>query len=119
MQSASDWLKKQLDIVDIAINITAVTSVAEGDPLLRIPRLQIGALAPVFAVLSSRAAAGQTTASVDVVVEPVRAVISSQQVSWLQTFAGSMSTVLAARGDAPPLAAALTSRHACQHVNLH
>lgn len=98
LQNANDWLKKQLEIVDIAVNITAASSATDEEPLLRTPRLRLAGLAPVFAVISNRAAAGQTTAIIDMVLEPVRAVISSQQVSWLRTFAQSMSTVLAARG---------------------
>lgn len=98
VQNPSDWLKKQLEIVNIALSVGAVNATEVEEPLLRTSRLQIAALAPVFAIVGNRAAAGQTTAIVDVVLEPVRAVISSQQLCWLRTFAQTVSTVLAARG---------------------
>lgn len=99
MQNPSEWLRKQLEIVDIALSVQAANSIQVGEPLVRTPRLQLAVLAPVFAVVGNKAAAGQTTATVDVTLEPVKAVISSQQLQWLRTFYQTVSTVLTARGE--------------------
>lgn len=102
MQHANDWLKKQLEVEDIAVSIQAQHRLSEtasdAAPLLRTRCLRIAALAPVFAVLADRAVVGQTTATVDVDSEPVMCSISSQQVAWLKVFAQAVPTVLAARG---------------------
>ena len=102
LQYPNDWLKKHLDIEDIAISITAQEAPSDSEsPLVRTKALRLAVLAPVFAVLADRAVAGQTTAVVDITLEPVIATVSSQQVAWLKTFAQMMPTVLAARGVCP------------------
>ena len=98
-QNPGDWLKKQLDITDIAVSLGAIGSAETAEPLLKTAGLQVAALAPVFAVVANRAAAGQTTAIFDVNLEPVTAVLSSLQLSWLRTFAQTIPTVLAATGE--------------------
>ena len=98
LQNPGDWLKKQLEITDIAVSLRAIQSVETGEPLLRTTGLRIAALAPVFAVVANRAAAGQTTAIFDVSLEPATAALSSLQLSWLRTFVQTIPTVLAARG---------------------
>lgn len=102
MQYRNDWLKKQLDIEDITISLsaqhTSAESLKDDAPLLRTRAVRLAVLAPVFAVLADRTVVGQTTAVTDLLLEPVVAAVSSQQVSWLKTFAQMMPTVLAARG---------------------
>lgn len=99
LQNPNDWLKKHLDIEDITVNVSARHTLSGSDsPLVRTRALRLAALAPVFAVLADRAVAGQTTAVIDIVLEPVIATVSSQQVTWLKTFAQMMPTVVAARG---------------------
>ena len=102
LQYPNDWLKKHLDIEDIAVSVTAQQSPSDSiSPLVRTRALRLAILAPVFAVLADRAVAGQTTAVIDILLEPVIATVSSQQVAWLKTFAHMMPTVLAARGLCP------------------
>ena len=99
MQFPNDWLKKHLDIEDLSVNVTARQPLSDGEPpLLRTRAVRLAVLAPVFAVLADRAVAGQTTAVIDIIVEPVLAKVSSQQVAWLKTFTQMLPTVLAARG---------------------
>lgn len=99
MQFPNDWLKKHLVIEDLAVSLTAQRPLSNGEvPLVRTRAIHLAVLAPVFAVLADRAVAGQTTAVIDVVVEPVLAKVSSQQLAWLKTFAQIIPTVLAARG---------------------
>lgn len=99
MQFPNDWLKKHLVIEDLAVSVTAHRPLSRGEPpLVRTQAIHLAVLAPVFAVLADRAVAGQTTAVIDVVIEPVLAKVSSQQVAWLKTFAQMIPTVLAARG---------------------
>ena len=99
LQYPNDWLKKHLDIEDIAVSVTAQQSPSDSvSPLVRTRALRLAILAPVFAVLADRAVAGQTTAVIDILLEPVIATVSSQQVAWLKTFAQMMPTVTAARG---------------------
>ena len=102
MQYPNDWLKKHLDIEAIAVSVTAQQPVSDGEsPLVRTRALRLAVLAPVFAVLADRAVAGQTTAVIDIILEPVIVSVSSQQVTWLKTFAQMLPTVLAAKGDNP------------------
>lgn len=99
LQNPNDWLKKHLDIEDITVNVSAQQTLSDHDsPLVRTRALRLAALAPVFAVLADRAVAGQTTAVIDIILEPVIATVSSQQVTWLKTFSQMMPTVMAARG---------------------
>ena len=102
MQHASEWLKKQLEVDNIAVSIqpqkTVPNTASEAAPLLRTRCLRIAALAPVFAVLADRAVVGQTTAVIDAHLEPLTCVISNHQVAWLKVFAQTIPTVLAARG---------------------
>lgn len=99
LQYPNDWLKKHLNIEDIAISVTAQEASSDSEsPLVRTKALRLAVLAPVFAVLADRAVAGQTTAVIDIIFEPVIATVSNQQVAWLKTFAQMMPTVLAARG---------------------
>ena len=105
MQYANDWLKKELKVEDITVSLaaqqTSAQSLNDEAPLLRTRALRLAVLAPVFAVLANRAVVGQTTAVIDLLLEPVLASVSSQQVSWLKIFARMMPTVLAARGNKP------------------
>lgn len=92
-------MKKHLDVEDITVNVTARQTLSDSDsPLVRTRALRLAALAPVFAVLADRAVAGQTTAVIDIILEPVTATVSSQQVTWLKTFAQMLPTVMAAKG---------------------
>ena len=102
LQHPNEWLKKQLDIEDVAVSIqarhTAPAASLETTPLLRTRRLSIAALAPVFAVLADRAVVGQTTAVIDINLAPIQCNATDQQIGWLRTFADTIPTVLAARG---------------------
>ena len=99
LQYPNGWLKKHLDIEDIAVSFTAQQSPSDSEsPMIRTRALRLTVLAPVFAVLADRAVAGQTTAAIDIILEPVIATVSSQQVAWLKTFAQMMPSVIAARG---------------------
>ena len=113
LQNPSEWLKKQLEIVDVAMSVQAANSVIVGEPLVRSPGLQIAVLAPVFAVIGNKGATGETTATIHVGLEPVKAVISCQQLQWLRTFYQTVSTVLAARGELTRL-----QRHSQHHSML-
>ena len=102
LQYPSDWLKKHLDIEDIAVSVTAQQTPSDSEsPMVRTRALRLAVLAPVFAVLADRAVAGQTTAVIDIILEPVIATVSSRQVAWLKTFAQMIPTVMAARGAHP------------------
>lgn len=102
MQHANDWLKKQLDIENVAISIqpqqAPPSALADNVPVLRSKHLHFAALAPVFAVLANRAVVGQTTADIDVTLAPIVCTITNDQLAWLKVFAQSLPTVLAARG---------------------
>ena len=106
MQHANDWLKKQLEIEDVTLSIhpqqKLPEKLTEAAPVLRTSCLRIAALAPVFAVLADRGVVGQTTAVIDVNLEPVTCSISSQQVAWLKVFTQTLPTVLAAQGRLAP-----------------
>ena len=102
LQHPNEWLKKQLDIEDVAVSIqarhNAPAASLETAPLLLIRRMSIAALSPVFAVLADRAVVGQTTAVIDINLAPIKCNATNQQIIWLRTFADTIPTVLAARG---------------------
>ena len=108
MQHANEWLKKQLEVDNIAVSIQPQKMVpdtaSEAAPLLRTRCLRIAALAPVFAVLADRAVVGQTTAVIEASLDPLTCFISNHQVAWLKVFAQTIPTVLAARGTPPTFA---------------
>lgn len=117
VQYPNDWLKKQLDIEALSVSMAAQQLVSPDSqkdeaPLLRTKALRLAVLAPVFAVLADRAVVGQTTAVIDVILEPIIATVSKQQVAWLKTFAQMLPTVLAARGMTPLTLHCTLSDHA-------
>ena len=67
-------------------------------PLLQLPLVQIAALAPVMALLSNVAAVSHAEAFIDVLVKPVRAAVTAQQVQWLRSFATAVPGILRTGG---------------------
>ena len=103
VQAPEEWLKKVMEVSSLSVTLTErrqVQSSAQAgqQPLLQLPLVQIAALAPVMALLSNVAAVSHAEAFIDVLVEPVRAAVTAQQVHWLKSFAAAVPGILRSGG---------------------
>ena len=103
VQAPEEWLKKVVEVSSLSVTLTErwrVQALAQAgqQPLLQLPLVQIAALAPVMALLSNVAAVSHAEAFIDVLVKPVRAAVTAQQVQWLGSFAAAVPGFLRSGG---------------------
>eukprot|EP00891_Asterochloris_glomerata_P001395 jgi/Astpho2/1395/Aster-x0059 len=110
LEAPEEWLKKVVEVSSLSVTLTErwrVQALAQAgqQPLLQLPLVQIAALAPVMALLSNVAAVSHAEAFIDVLVKPVRAAVTAQQVQWLGSFAAAVPGFLRSGDSVQPEAA--------------